>query len=320
MPPRAAVFQAVQVGLEATPGTPVAASKRLLATEIALQPRTPFNTFRPVGQKFATGSSAQKEWTEASVRGALSYNDLTYIMSSLLTQAAVPGTWTLKPNTFGPDNPATYTIMSGSSAGAESVAYGLFQGIDMRMTRAEAALTGSILGKVLNEQITMTASPTDIPKALINPKSIDVFMSDTLAAIGSGKVTNSIEAGLSFGNRYAGFFPFDSTEASYSGHVERAPSFTCHLTAMHDSISAGWAADMRAQKTKFVRWLSNGPLVIAGGGIFYKMQITMAFQFRQPDRGPREELWTSAWPGDPVYDSTLGGAIEVVLVNDVAAL
>src|SRR5690348_11127370 len=99
MAERATVFQTTQLGVESTSarGTVVAAYKRLRCTSIEPTPVVPVTPYRPMGFKYATTSVKQKEHTEAAIRGVLCYNDLVYLLSSLLCQPAIttPGGGTL---------------------------------------------------------------------------------------------------------------------------------------------------------------------------------------------------------------------------------
>lgn len=319
MPGRAAVFQKLQVGPEATAGTAVAAGKRLQSTGIVLRPREPQDNFRAIGDKFVSDATLQKDMSEGTIRGTLSYNDITYLISSILLKAAVPGTWTFKPDPFNPDVPQTLTVEVGSSGGAEKFAYGLVTTLDFRFTRTECGVGGSIMGRTLTEGATMTATPANIQKANVDPKSIQILIGNTVA--GLAQIGNCLEASLNIGNKWAGFYPFDPSQGSFSDIVERAPALTGSLVLMHDSVSQGYMADCRSKVTKFLRIVSNGGLLGGGAGPGnYKFQITLPFQFREPDRGDRDDVFASTWPIQPIYDPTFASAIEFVLTNDLAAL
>ena len=89
MPERATVFQATQLGVESTKGTAVPANKRLLATMFNLSPQIPVEGFRPMGSKAFTTATRQKEWTEGEIEGVFAFNDIIYLLSGLLEQAAI---------------------------------------------------------------------------------------------------------------------------------------------------------------------------------------------------------------------------------------
>lgn len=317
MPVRAAVFQKVQLGVEGTAGTSVAANKRLQSTEILFRPRVPFDPFRPMGDKFPSDETAAKEHSEGTIRGILSFTDIVYLLSSVCHKAAVAGTWTFKPAPYAADDPQTYTFEYGSSLGAEKCVYGLVTGLDLRLSNTRLEVGGTTIGRSLQEGITLTAGPTNVAKVNADPKALEFQIGDTIA--GLTKITNGMEARISLTNKFAPWFPVDPAQGSFSDIVERAPDVRGGLDTVHDAVSAAWAADMRAKKTKFFRAIVLGPVIGAGPGT-YKFQVTCAFKFQEPDRGERNDVFASMWGMQLVNDDTLGGAIEFQVVNEMATL
>jgi hypothetical protein len=166
MPERASVFESVQIGVETTPGTAVPALKRLLATSIALQPVVPVNMFRPQGSKYNTTAIKQKESATGDINGVIAYNDIVYLLSSLLERAAIstPGggtlsrQWLFNPAVFGPDVSEVYTLEVGSSAGAERATFAWVNGLTLRFTPEEASVTGDLMAQELQEGILLSTS------------------------------------------------------------------------------------------------------------------------------------------------------------------
>jgi hypothetical protein len=122
MPFRASVYEATQLGVESSPGTAVAATKRLLCTEMAVKPMPNLKPFRPQGAKFNTTVMQAKERGVGSISGQLAYNDLVYLMSSWCSRNT-PGVFALVSSNSG----STYTLtfrgqVSGSIAGTATAA------------------------------------------------------------------------------------------------------------------------------------------------------------------------------------------------------
>lgn len=107
MPERATVHNAVQVGVEVTPGTVVPASRRLQSTRIEPNPIAPVNAVRAEGSKFNTDVILTKEHTEAALSGEMSFTDLCYLFSGLLTT----------PTITIPTSNGIYTVSLGSPFG-----------------------------------------------------------------------------------------------------------------------------------------------------------------------------------------------------------
>ena len=123
MTERSTIFEGIQIGVETTPGTLVAASKKLLAMTVEVGVKPEVDVYRPTGSKFATVTALAKEWVEGSISGPLSYTDIVYPLSSIISTATPTGagaskTWTFSSNPDGPDMNKTFTIEGGSSGRA----------------------------------------------------------------------------------------------------------------------------------------------------------------------------------------------------------
>jgi hypothetical protein len=167
---RASVFETSQLGVEVTKGTTVPTTKRLLATGFMPHPVTPLTQFEPMGFKAATTVIQQKEHTEADIKGTLAYNDIVYLASGILTAAVITTPsgatntrrWNFTPTVTGPDSPVTYTVETGSVAGAERFSFGLVTDFSLRTSETEAAVTGKMLGQALVESITLSTGANAI--------------------------------------------------------------------------------------------------------------------------------------------------------------
>src|SRR4051812_20832644 len=93
----ASVLQGVQFGLETTPGTAVAAGKRL--QEFVIEPgiKVANKTFRGQGHIFPSLAEVTKEWTEFRWSGPATYASMLYPASSALAKVSpsTPGGATL---------------------------------------------------------------------------------------------------------------------------------------------------------------------------------------------------------------------------------
>lgn len=313
---RATVFNRLQLGLEVTPGTPVAAGIQLLDTMITPRPRIPTAPYRPMGSKVATSVTVQKGWTEFGLEGAISYIDLPYLLSSVLTKAAVAGTWQFAFNPFAPDDPQVYTMEYGSSAGAERFAFGLISALELTFSTTESRMRGNGIGRKMADGITLTASPTIKPSQVVSEKTTSVFVGDSVGGlVNAGRF---FEAAWNITGRYGPVMTLDATQDSFSNFVELVPTYTARLVCAKNSTAAGYMTDLDSAKTKFMRIKSTG--AIFTGTTAYDIQITFPFKFQEPDQGDRAGVYASTFPLIPVYDATFGAAMEVIVVNDQATL
>jgi hypothetical protein len=166
MPERATVFERPQIGIESTPGTGVAATKRIQSFSIAPAIQSESQVFRPQGGKFNTAAIQNKEWTEASLEGYPDFNELAYVLASLLSYSAASGTAPAYTHTYSPSQSAadtvkTYTVETGSSVRAQKFTYGIVNECTFSYDRDELTFSGSMLGQVSSDGIT----PTDLSGA-----------------------------------------------------------------------------------------------------------------------------------------------------------
>jgi hypothetical protein len=170
---RATVFETTQVGIEytpdtttANPGVVVPAYKRLLAVSIEPKPVIPTVAQRNLGSKFTNSTFNKKEHTQADMKGFGCFQTMVYLLNSLLTTGVIttPGGGTLTrlhtftPNTYSPDTPLTFTVDSGSSAGAERFPYAVLDSLALRFTEDEVGVSGTWFGQSMVESVTLTPS------------------------------------------------------------------------------------------------------------------------------------------------------------------
>lgn len=83
--------QISQIALEATPGTPVAATRRLQSLGLPINPQEDIEVIEPPGAKFATQTAINREWSEGEVGdgSGVAYNEIAYPLASLLSLPVV---------------------------------------------------------------------------------------------------------------------------------------------------------------------------------------------------------------------------------------
>jgi hypothetical protein len=101
---RATVYEASTWGVETTPGTPVAATVRLLCTELDPDIAVVQKSGRPMGMQFDTEGQSGKSHSTARLMGDLCFTDLLYKFSACLG----------KVSPVVPANNANWTVTVGS--------------------------------------------------------------------------------------------------------------------------------------------------------------------------------------------------------------
>lgn len=162
MADRSTISQLIQIGVEATPGTPVAATRQLTSLSIEPSIKSDVKEFAPMGFKYNTIDVEGKEWVEASAKGIPSFNEIVYPLSSVLT-ATTPTLlgsgvyqWAYSPSSSTPDNPKTYTVEHGGPVRADQFANGIFSGYTFNFSRDAVDQSGTLVGQRLVDPFTMT--------------------------------------------------------------------------------------------------------------------------------------------------------------------
>lgn len=329
MTERAMVFEALNIGVEATPGTEADANRRIEAWSLAPSPQGAIDSFRPDGSKFATLATVGKRWTEAALDGVLSYSDVIYILSGLVsygtpgTSAGTPPayTWTFTPDTDGPDTVKTYTIERGSSVRAHQFEYGQFSGFgfSFNATDSQVSISGDVLGQELRDGITMTTTPTTIEAVPASPKDCTVKLASTQAGIsGATALTRVLAVEWNYTGKYGAVHTV-STDVSYVATVELAGELTGSLTLEADSSGMGFLTQAAAGTQYWIEILFTGAII--SGTDAYKIQIQMPIVFTNfGDISDSDGVVAVQWQFAGVHDATWTKALEIVVVNATSAL
>jgi hypothetical protein len=323
---RSALTQGVQVGVETTPGTAVAANRLLNTISIEPSMSVDMNKLRPLGQKFPSIITPGKEWVEADVSGVGSYTELIYIFSGLLAQATpttVGGTgrqWQFNPASRAEDVVRTLTVEQGGVVRAHRFAYGLFTEAELEFTRDNVELSGSMIGMRLSDGITMTAAPTAIEEMPILPTEIDVFLDPASAGLGATKLMRALSATWSVGDRFNPVWVLNSALNSFVAHVEAEPSASATLMVEADAAGMGILAHMRAGATRFMRIAATSPIE-AGTAVPHSLHLDAAVKVSDVgDFSDEDGVYAIEWTFDMVHDATWGRALRATVVNKIAAL
>ena len=334
MPEVASIFNGVQIGVESTPGTSVAANKLLNYMELVPSPDISFNTFRPMGQLVASAITPGKDSSSFSVSGAGTYSELVYPLCSLLTNVT-PSTvdtsaklWDFVPLGRSEDTIKTYTVESGSATRAQKATYGLFTGLEITFNREDGVgLSGSAIGQNLQDNITLTGSPTAIEDKPILPTHLDVYVDTTSAGLGSTKLTRDFNAVWRCTDKWGAIWPINSANASYASHVNQVPAIQMELTVAADSQGMGLLADARLGSTKYLRMSAVAPGATYGFAgattATYQLIIDMAGKISGiSEFGEEQGVKVVTYTFDAIYDPSwsTGRYLRVQLQNKVTAL
>ena len=164
---RASIYQGVYIGWEATPGTIVPPTKRLIGLTINQVPNIPIKTVKNMGAKGAVGSQTGMQFTEAKTEGAVDFNNFAYLHTmawgasqlSSDENANVAYTRFWNPSSTQPAAPPVVaSVLQGSVAGAEQFGYGFMPNFDIKWTKDELTFTGELTGQKQDRDASFTPS------------------------------------------------------------------------------------------------------------------------------------------------------------------
>lgn len=331
MAERTAVTEGTQIGVETTPGTAVAAGKKLPSLSIEPSPKLNIQNFRPSGNKFSTIHALGKEWTEAKLMGAPTYSELQYPLASIMAYAApaqqsstTAYKWTHAPNSSAPDTIKTFTVERGSAAGAEKFAHGLVTDLTLSGTRDAVELSGSMIGQATEYGITMTSSPTALAQVPILAKEVSIYLDALSGDIGETKLLRVLKWQWALTGRYSQLWTVDAAEDSWVTYLEAVPTAQVKLTVEVDTSTDQTLGDLRtaweAGSTNFLR-IEAISSQLAGTAIPFSLVLDQAVQVADvSDRSIEDEVVCTEVTLDIVDDAGWGKALTAALINKATAL
>lgn len=329
MAERTTVFQNTQIGVEVTPGTAVAANRKLGALSIAPAIKSEVSMFRALGNKFPTVGALGKEWVESKLSGQLTYSEIVYILSSLMRTVTptrnIPSTglsynWVFAPALAAADTVTTFTVQQGDAVRAQQSAYSLVSGLKISIDRSEAKLDGTMLGRAISDGITMTAGPTSIALIPVLPTQVSVYLANTYAALtGATALARVMSASWALENRFGVVWALNRANSSFVAHVEIEPKLVCTLKVEADAEGMGPLTHLRAGSTQFLRIEAVGANIETTYD--YKMLIDTAVKVGEPSEfQDADGVYALEWTLNGVYDPTWAKSTEIAVTNTVAAL
>lgn len=335
MAERSSISQAVQVGVETTPGTPVAAPRRLGSLGIELGVQADIKTRRPVGTKYASTTVLGKEWSEASLSGAPVYTELPYLFASLVSNPTVQAVldagatptgatrWVFASSNFDQDAPRTLTVEQGDSTRAHRASYGLITDLSMDWSREDIELDGTMLARRLEDGITMTPAPTMLPQVPVRPSELSVYLDSEATAFGDTKLTRAISGTFGVGSRFQPVWVVDSALDSFLGHVEGEPEVAFSLYQQANQEGMDNLVRMRAGGTAFLRLQADGPVIYSEGDtvVRHQMILDVAGQITEPNPfSDADGIYGIEWGFGAVFSEDWGHAFRAEVVTTTSAL
>jgi len=319
----ATVFQGIQVGVESTAGTPVAANKKLLSVSMVPSPQVETKPFRAMGNKYASFASLNKEWSSVNIQGAPTYNEIVYLLASLMHYAApvqqgvtAAYKWTFVSNTSAADLGKTLTIEQGDANSAWRVAGVRVSGLTFNFSRNEITVSGNAVGEQFETGIVLTASPTALSPVPIMPTQVKFYMADTQAGLaGATALTNSFAMEYSLTDKFGLAWPMGQDPVA----VEGEPNASGKITIATDTAGLALITTLRNAATKWFRIEATGAQIASP----YNHKFTIDFPAQVESVGDpsnTDNVYTVQYGLLPIHDATWGKSVNIEVITNLSAL
>jgi hypothetical protein len=328
MAENAVALSGVQIGVETTSGTGVAANKLLNYLDFQPSPTINTNEFRPMGSLVPTSITPGQDFTDYTLAGAGSYSEFPYIGCSLLENVS-PTTvdtsgreWLFEPSYNTDEVIKTYTVEVGNNIRAGKTVFTRIVGGELTFNRTDGVgIGGAAVGQNWQDNITLTPGPTATQDKPILPTHLDVYLDSTSGALGTTKLTRDFNAVFRFNDRAAPIWPINSANASFADFVVTVPTVEMELNFEYDTQGAASSfTPIRAGTTRFIRAVATSTELAGATTRFYDLRVDLAakcssISFDETD-GVRTV--TSTWRA--VYDSGWGKFLSIRNTNQLANL
>lgn len=319
---KSTIFQNTLIGLQTQAGTPATANKKLLATSFKPSPKVESERFRALGNKYASFATLNKEWSETSIEGKLTYNEILYLLASLLSQPTPEqqGTsayeWVFSSSTSAEDAGKYLTIEQGDANSAWQVSDLRVASLTLTFNRNEASISGSGIGLPLKTGITLAASPTSLVPRPVLPGHVKLYTASSREDLNEAQaMTRGFSLVWALTDKYGLAWPVGTDPVV----VETEPGLEQRLRVATDTAGLGYLTTMRSGDTAWFRVKCEGPTIADT----YKHSFVLDFPAQVAEPGEMNDedgLYLMEYTLTGIHDPNWGKAFEITIVTDVATL
>ncbi len=258
---RSTSTEGLQIGVESTAGTAVAANKKMRTFDAIPRVNTGSQIHRSPGLTLPTRVVPGKEHLDWNLQGIANYGEITYLLASLFntpspTQQGATSAyeWVFTEDIDAIDTShKTFTIEKGQSARAYEAPFFVVTELGVAYTRDGVALTGSAVSQELTDGITMTASPSYVDDEPVVPDHVSVYLDTTSGGLGTTKLTKVLAASINIANGWNPYYALNNAEPSFAGISKGGLVGTVSLDLIADSTAMGFLTDWQNATRKFLR-------------------------------------------------------------------
>ena len=324
---RADVNIVTQLGVEVTPGTQVAADTRFPSIDIEISPEHQKQFYRGAGYKFNTIGVMNKSWAMGSYKGPLNYTELAFILSSYSNYAAPSNVgsggkgWTFSPGIGGTaDTIKTFTIERGDSTSANVATNGIFNSLDIEITREKGDVSGEVLAKAFSVGETLTSSPSTLANTPVSMADMSLYLDTTSAGLGGTQLEKVYRLSIKLPKKYDLEWCIDASQTSWSDivEVEMTPKLTleAQFTSQMQTLYSALKADN--VDNYFLRAVAVGNNIGAGADYTFQGDFALQFTDAKEQRNGANKVYGYTFEFEIMGDPTWGKAWEIQLINELA--
>lgn len=327
MSARADVNIVTQLGVEGTPGVQVPANLRLPSIDVEISPEHQKQLYRGAGYKFNTIGVMNKSWAMGSYKGPLNFTELAVVLSSYSNYAAPSnvGTggkgWTFAPGIGGTaDTIKTFTIERGDSEDAAVATNGIFNSLDIDITRESGNISGEVLAKLFSVGNTLTTSPTTLANTPVSMADMSIFLDAASGDLGETKLEKVFRLSIKLPKKYDLEWVLDADQTSWADIVEDymtpkltlEAEFSSQMRALYNALKADNVDNY------FLRALAVGNNIGAGADYTFQGDFALQFTDAKEQRSGNNKVYAYTFEFEIMADPTWGKAWEIQLINALA--
>lgn len=343
MPERQSFAQVAQIGVEATPGTAVAATSRIGSLNVVPKTTAEVSTFTPDGLKFPSVAALNREWGEFSVDGQPTYEEVAKMLANVIgtptivqvMDGATPTgayEWTMIPSVASADAPKTFTLEYGQSGvQAEKYAHMLGTSFSLSISRSGVSQGGGGILQAATTGITPTAGLT-IPTTLtpMMPSQASFYYATSQAGLSAGRLLRAVSCDAGVTDRFNPAWFVNALVGSFTTWVENPSGVGGEVSLLLEADANGmqFYTNMRNGSTGYFRIEFVGANIYNAGT---KPNLTFLFQwdiaFKVTDIAEMSDSdgiyaipVTLSYVVDPTWGSAPGQAMTFLVRNKVSTL
>lgn len=327
----------LQLGVEATPGQSVAATRIIDALEeFQFNPKRPVKRGRTRGRKYATRQSRGKEYAEGSLGGGLCFNGILYLVAGLIPVAAPVGigasgafSWAGTPLVTGRDTPKTYTGELGDIDAADRYPFLQLTSLALQLGQDESKMSSNFFANQPTRNVALTAAGVQRVLARdVDRSHVNVYLTSNFAQHGQAAalLTDADAESFNIGEKFKPRWVHNrATSRGFKSRSEIATEATFGVTSEYSAQARGWSTNLDHDDLMYFMLDIQGEQIGLNGAtpVYEQIKIEACGKFDEPkDQGDQDGSWAYEYPFCALDhpDNQLGVPYKITIVNKLSAL